>query len=51
MSTDKCTKISPADPDLQPPFLNHFTGYVDKENALKQGISINLYLQDPIYFL
>jgi len=40
MVTDKCTKISPADPDLMPSFLNHLTGFVDKENARKTGISI-----------
>jgi hypothetical protein len=40
MNTYKCTKISPADPDLRPSFLNHFTGFVDKENAPKKVISI-----------
>jgi len=40
MNTDKCTKISPADPDLRPSFLNHLTGFVDKENARFAGTSI-----------
>jgi hypothetical protein len=37
--THKFTEISPADPDLRASFLNHFTMYVDKENARKMGIS------------
>jgi hypothetical protein len=40
MITDKGTKISPADPDLWPSFLYHFTGFVDKENARKTGTSV-----------
>ena len=50
MNTDKCTKLSPADPDLKASFLYHSSGFVENENALKQGISNNLYLQNSIYF-
>lgn len=38
MNTDKCTKISLDDPELRPSFLNHFAGFVDKENARRAGI-------------